>query len=155
MDKHRILILRNDMDINKVMLLGRVGKDPEFFKKNNGEEIGKIRLATSKYTFNKDTQEYTPKTEWHNIVVYSQMLIKIVRERVKKGTKIYVEGTIKSTEFTAKDGTKQKSIDIEIPNFEGTLKIAEQPKTQNVIPEQIQSQGIEEDEFFIDDELPF
>lgn len=123
------------MDINDVTLLGRVGKDPEFFKMSNGDEIAKIRLATSYNFFDKQTQQYIDRTSWHNVVVYPQLLVKIAKERVNKGAVIYVKGSIKYKEYKGNDGILRQSTDIEVAPGGGVMKLVEKPKTQNTVTE--------------------
>jgi single-strand DNA-binding protein len=82
------------MSINKVILIGNVGTDPEIRNTNDGREIASFSLATSESWKDKNSGEKKEKTEWHRLVVFSQGLVGIVKNYVKKGSKLYIEGQL-------------------------------------------------------------
>lgn len=97
--------------INKVILLGRVGKDPEIRRFENGSVIGNFTLATSERNKDRQTGEMVEKTEWHSISCYGKTA-EFAEKYIKKGTTLYVEGKIKYKEYTGKDGVTKKYTEI-------------------------------------------
>jgi single-strand DNA-binding protein len=102
--------------INKVILLGHVGKDPEVRHLDNDRSVAKFTLATSE-TYKSKTGEKVTNTEWHNIVCW-RSLAEIAGRYVKKGTLLYVEGKIRSRSYDDKDGNKRYITEIEADNFQ-------------------------------------
>ena len=85
--------------VNKVILLGRLGKDPDIRSMQNGKKIANFSIATSKRWTDRDTQEKKEKTSWHNVVVFNEGLVGIVEQYVKKGSQIYVEGELQTRKW--------------------------------------------------------
>jgi single-strand DNA-binding protein len=96
------------MSINKVILIGNVGTDPEIRNTNDGREIASFSLATSESWKDKNSGEKKEKTEWHRLVVFSQGLVGIVKNYVKKGSKLYIEGQLQTRKWTDKDGADKE-----------------------------------------------
>lgn len=111
------------MSINKVILVGNVGQDPEIRNTNDGREIASFSLATSESWKDKNTGEKKDKTEWHRIVVFSQGLVGIVKSYVKKGTKLYIEGQLQTRKWTDNSGADKYTTEIVLQNFNSTLQI--------------------------------
>ncbi|MDR1499182.1 MAG: single-stranded DNA-binding protein [Rickettsiales bacterium] len=111
------------MSINKVILIGNVGKDPEIRTMNNGNEVALFGLATSEYWRDKATGEKKDKTEWHRIVVYSQGLVGIVKSYVKKGTKLYVSGSIQTRKWVDAQGLDKHATEIILQGYTAELQI--------------------------------
>lgn len=109
--------------VNKVILLGNVGKDPEIRSFQNGSELAQFSLATTDGYKNKKTGEWVSNTEWHYIKVYNENLVNFVKKFVKKGSKVYVEGQIKTEVFTDAQGKERKSTHILLSKFKGDIKI--------------------------------
>lgn len=105
------------MDINKVTLMGNAGKDPEFYEFESGDRVGKISVATN-VSWQKDG-EWKSKTTWHNVECFNDFLNKRL-DKITKGTKVYIEGTIKVDEYE-KDGVTMRATKVEIPKFGGEL----------------------------------
>ena len=84
--------------VNKVILLGNVGKKPEIRATQNGSKLASFSLATGKRWKDKETQEYKDKTEWHNIVVFGDGLVNVIENYVNKGSKLYIEGELQTDE---------------------------------------------------------
>ncbi|MDR2760249.1 MAG: single-stranded DNA-binding protein [Rickettsiales bacterium] len=116
------------MSINKVILIGNVGKDPEIRSMNNGNEVALFSLATSEYWRDKATGEKKDKTEWHRIVVYSQGLVNIIKSYVKRGTKLYVSGSIQTRRWTDAQGAEKYATEIILQGYTAELQILE-PRT--------------------------
>jgi len=104
------------MGINKVILVGNVGKDPEVRHLDNGVAVAKFPLATSETYKNKNGEKVT-NTEWHNIVIW-RGLAEVVEKYVKKGNSLYIEGKIKTRSWDDKDGNKRYATDIIADNME-------------------------------------
>lgn len=111
------------MSINKVILVGNVGQDPEIRSTNDGREIANFSLATSESWKDKNTGEKKDKTEWHRVSVFSQGLVGIVKNYVKKGTKLYLEGSLQTRKWTDNQGIEKYTTEITLQNFNSTLQI--------------------------------
>ena len=111
------------MSVNRVILIGNLGKDPEVKNTQDGRELAFFSVATSESWKDKTTGERKEKTEWHRIAVYSQGLVEIVKKYVKKGTKVYVEGSLHTRKWVDKDGVEKYLTEIVLQNFNSTLQI--------------------------------
>ncbi|MET0407916.1 MAG: single-stranded DNA-binding protein [Hyphomicrobium sp.] len=107
--------------VNKVILVGNVGKDPEIRRTQDGRPIANLSLATSDTWRDKATGERKEKTEWHRVVVFSEPLCKIVEQYIKKGSKLYVEGALQTRKWTDQSGAEKYSTEVVIQGFNGTL----------------------------------
>ncbi|MDR2077784.1 MAG: single-stranded DNA-binding protein [Rickettsiales bacterium] len=121
------------MSINKVILIGNVGKDPEVRTMNNGNEVALFSLATSDSWKDKTTGERRDKTEWHRIVIYSQGLVNIVRNYVKKGTKLYISGSIQTRKWTDSAGIEKYATEIILQGYTAELQILD-PRNSTASP---------------------
>ena len=97
--------------VNKVIIIGNVGKDPEIRRTQDGKAIANLSVATSESWKDKQTGEQKEKTEWHNVVFFSR-LAEIAGQYLKKGRQVYVEGSIRSREYTDKEGQKKTAYEI-------------------------------------------
>ena len=111
------------MALNKVILIGNVGKDPEIRTMNNGNEVAIFTLATTDSWRDKTTGERKDKTEWHRIVIYTQGLVTICRNYVKKGSKLYVEGTLQTRKWVDNQGIERQVTEIILQGFNCTLQL--------------------------------
>lgn len=111
------------MSINKVILIGNVGKEPEIRTMNNGNEVALFSLATSEYWRDKATGEKKDKTEWHRVVVYSQGLVNIIKNYVKKGTKLYLSGSIQTRKWVDAQGIDKHATEIVLQGYTAELQI--------------------------------
>jgi single-strand DNA-binding protein len=111
------------MSINKVILVGNVGQDPEIRSTQDGREIANFSIATSESWKDKNTGERKDKTEWHRVAVFSQGLVTIIKNYVKKGTKLYIEGAIQSRKWTDNQGVEKTTTEIVLQNYNSTLQI--------------------------------
>jgi single-strand DNA-binding protein len=108
--------------LNKVTLIGNLGKDPEVRFMPNGGAVANITLATSEKWKDKQTGEQKEKTEWHRVVMFGK-LAEIAGEYLKKGAKIYVEGALQTRKWTNQEGNDQYTTEIVIQDFGGTMKM--------------------------------
>lgn len=111
------------MSVNKVILIGNVGRDPEVRTMNNGNEVALFSLATSESWKDKSTGERKDRTEWHRIVVYSQGLVNIIKNYVKKGTKLYVSGSIQTRKWVDAQGLDKHATEIILQGYTAELQI--------------------------------
>lgn len=111
-------------DLNKVMLIGNVGRTPEEREFGSGKRLVKFSLATNESWKNKQTGEYEKETQWHNCVCFNEFLCKLLIDRVGVGTKLYVEGTLKTRSYRQEGDTKDRYMtEIVLPMFGGDIKI--------------------------------
>lgn len=106
--------------VNKVILVGNLGADPEVKALNDGRKVANFSLATSESWRDKSTGERKEKTEWHRVVVWSEGLIKIIEQYVKKGDKVYAEGQLQTRKWE-KDGVDHYSTEVVLQAFNGSI----------------------------------
>ncbi len=116
------------MSINRAILLGNVGKDPEFRTTQSGDEVATFSIATSETWKDKNTGEKKESTEWHTIVVFNQGLIRIIRDYVRKGSRLAIEGKIKTRKWQDRDGHDRWTTEIVLGRFDGTLSLEGSPQ---------------------------
>ncbi len=109
--------------VNKVILVGNLGKDPESQTFANGGSVVKFSLATSETWRDKTTNERKEKTEWHNVVIYNEPLGKIASQYLKKGSTVYLEGAIQSRKFQDSSGNERTTTEIVLQRFRGELTL--------------------------------
>ena len=111
------------MSVNKVILVGNVGQDPEIKNMQDGKEIATFSIATSESWKDKNSGEKRDKTEWHRIVVFSQGLVGIIKNYVKKGTKLYIEGQLQTRKWSDSNGVEKYTTEVALTQFNSTLQI--------------------------------
>ncbi|HTZ68007.1 MAG TPA: single-stranded DNA-binding protein [Roseiarcus sp.] len=109
--------------VNKVILIGNLGKDPEVRRLNSGDQVVNFTLATSETWRDKTTSERREKTEWHNIVIFNENLCKIVEQYCKKGTKVYLEGQLQTRKWQDQSGNDRYTTEIVLQRFRGELML--------------------------------
>jgi len=107
--------------VNKVILVGNLGKDPEIRNTQDGREIASFSIATSESWKDKNSGERKEKTEWHNIVIFNPNLVTVVKNYVKKGSKLYIEGALQTRKWTDKEGKDRYSTEVVLQGFNGSL----------------------------------
>ena len=107
--------------INKVTLVGNVGRDPEIRTTQDGKEIATITLATSESWKDRVSGERKERTEWHKIVVFAEGLVNIIKNYVKKGSKLYVEGALQTRKWVDNSGAERYTTEIVLQNFNSAL----------------------------------
>ncbi len=107
--------------VNKVILVGNLGKDPEIRRTQDGRPIANLSVATSESWRDKATGERKEKTEWHRVVIFSEGLCKIAEQYLKKGSKVYLEGQLQTRKWQDKDGNDKYSTEVVLQNFNSTL----------------------------------
>jgi len=107
--------------VNKVILVGNLGRDPEIRRTQDGRPIANLSVATSESWRDKNTGERKEKTEWHRVVIFSEGLCRVVEQYLKKGSKVYLEGQLQTRKYTDKDGVEKYSTEVVLQNFNSTL----------------------------------
>jgi single-strand DNA-binding protein len=107
--------------VNKVILVGNLGKDPEIRRTQDGRPIANLSVATSESWRDKTTGERKEKTEWHRVVIFNEGLCKIVEQYLKKGSKVYLEGALQTRKWTDKDGHDKYSTEVVLQGFNSNL----------------------------------
>jgi single-strand DNA-binding protein len=107
--------------VNKVILVGNLGKDPEIRRTQDGRSIANLSIATSETWRDKGTGERKEKTEWHRVVIFSEPLCKIVEQYLKKGAKVYIEGALQTRKWTDQSGVEKYSTEVVLQGFNSTL----------------------------------
>jgi len=107
--------------VNKVILVGNLGKDPEIRRTQDGRPIANLSIATSESWRDKNTGERKEKTEWHRVVVFNEGLCKVIEQYLKKGSKVYLEGALQTRKWTDKDGHEKYSTEVVLQGFNSTL----------------------------------
>tara|TARA_B100001250_G_C19225727_1_gene539920 strand:- start:37 stop:459 length:423 start_codon:yes stop_codon:yes gene_type:complete len=139
--------------LNKVMLIGNVGKNPEVRFAQNGNKIASFSLATSETWKDKETGEQNKKTEWHKIVVFNPFLANLIDERIKSGAKLFIEGSLQTRKWTDNAGADKYVTEVVLSAYKGDIKMLDSkptesvenaPETQNIAPQDD-----------LDDEIPF
>ena len=109
--------------VNRVILIGNLAQDPEIRSTNDGRELANLSLATTEKWKDKNTGEKREKTEWHRVVIFNQSLVAIIKNYVKKGSKLYVEGQLQTRKWTDNNGVDKYTTEIVLQNINSTLLI--------------------------------
>src|ERR1700746_344571 len=107
--------------VNKVILVGNLGADPEIRRTQDGRPIAHLRVATSETWRDKATGERKEKTEWHRVVIFNEGLAKIAEQYLKKGAKVYLEGALQTRKWTDQSGVEKYSTEVVLQGFHSTL----------------------------------
>src|SRR5258708_8881108 len=107
--------------VNKVILVGNLGKDPESRRTQDGRPIAKLSVERSDPWRDKATGERKEKTEWHRVVIFSEPLCKIVEQYLKKGAKVYIEGALQTRKWTDASGVEKYSTEVVLQGFNSVL----------------------------------
>ena len=148
--------------LNKVLLIGRLGADPEIKQMVNGKSVARLSLATSQSWKDKNTGEKKEKTEWHRIVVFNEGLVNVVKQYLKKGAQIYIEGQISTRKWKDEQSGQDKySTEIVIQGYNSSLTMLGSSGggiSNDMSNQQINKnsdQGVKESQNDLDDEIPF
>ena len=145
--------------LNKVLLIGRLGADPEIKQMSNGKNVARMSLATSDSWKDKNTGEKKEKTEWHRVVIFNEGLVNIVQQYLKKGAQIYIEGQLTTRKWKDEQSGQDKySTEIILQGYNSTLKMLNtrtsndlSGKGSEAISNENQSAPLND----LDDEIPF
>src|SRR5437868_12300990 len=107
--------------VNKVILVGNLGKDPEVRRMTSGDPVVNLSVATSETWRDKSSGERKEKTEWHRVVIFNKNLAEVAEKYLRKGAKVYIEGQLQTRKWTDKDGQEKYSTEVVLQNFRGEL----------------------------------
>ena len=148
--------------LNKVLLIGRLGADPEIKQMVNGKSVARLSLATSNTWKDKNTGEKKEKTEWHRVVIFNEGLVNVVQQYVKKGTQVYIEGQLTTRKWKdEKSGLDRYSTEVVLQGFNSSFKILSSKNSQieNLKDNNTDKNSLPDDEKTssndLDDEIPF
>src|SRR6186713_3394119 len=114
--------------VNKVILVGNLGKDPEIRRTQDGRPIANLSVATSESWRDKNTGERKEKTEWHRVVIFSEGLCKIAEQYLKKGSKVYLEGALQTRKWTDQAGVEKYSTEVVLQGFNAVMVLLDRPE---------------------------
>ena len=144
--------------VNKVILVGNLGKDPETRRTTDGNPIVNFTLATSENWRDKATGERKEKTEWHRVVIFNENLAKVAEQYLRKGSKVYIEGQLQTRKWTDKDGQEKYTTEVVLSRFRGELQMLDSRGEGGGAP-RVSSGGSDAPASFdrseLDDEIPF
>ena len=151
--------------VNKVILIGNLGKDPDIRVMQNGKEMASFSIATSESWVDKTSGIRTEKTEWHNIVVFNEGLVKIIKNCVRKGSKIYIEGSLRTRKWTDQNNVDRYTTEVILQGFNSALYMLDSKNgtsdnnsnTDGYTDESHNKDNFDSncDDIIIDDEIPF
>ena len=148
--------------LNKVLLIGRLGADPDVKQMVNGKSVARLSLATSQSWKDKATGERKEKTEWHRVVIFNEGLVNVVQQYVKKGTQVYIEGQLTTRKWRdEKSGTDRYSTEIVLQGFNSSFKIlsSKSGQIENMQDSKNEKSSLPNEENTpssdLDDEIPF
>ena len=127
--------------VNKVILLGNLGKDPDIRSMQSGSKMASFSMATSKRWKDKNTQEQRDKTSWHNIVVFGDGLVDIVEKYVKKGSKLYVEGELQTRKWQDQEGNDKYTTEVVLQGYNCNLTLLDSRGSNNNSSDSIEKQS--------------
>jgi single-strand DNA-binding protein len=107
--------------LNKVLLIGRLGNDPEIKQMQNGKSVARLSVATSESWKDKNTGEKKEKTEWHRVVIFNEGLVSVVQKYLKKGAQVYIEGQLNTNKYTDSNGQEKYSTQIVLQGYSSSL----------------------------------
>ncbi len=152
--------------VNKVILVGNLGRDPEIRSLNSGDRVANLSIATSETWRDRNSGERKERTEWHRVVIFNDNLVKVAENYLRKGSKVYIEGQLSTRKFTDQSGVEKYSTEVVLQKFRGELTMldgkgegggrdegdfggyAAGPRTQSSGPKETFSADL-------DDEIPF
>ena len=115
--------------VNKVILVGNLGRDPEVRRLANGDPVVNLRVATTETWREKSSGERKERTEWHSVVIFNDNLAKIAEQYLRKGSKVYLEGQNQTRKWTDKDGIERYTTEVVLQRFRGELTILDAPRS--------------------------
>ena len=145
--------------VNKVILVGNLGKDPDVRRTQSNDAIVNLSVATSETWRDKQTGERREKTEWHRVVIFNENLAKVAENYLRKGSKVYLEGQLQTRKYTDKDGAEKYSTEVVLQRFRGELVMLDSRGDREAAPARNGGMSHEAPASFerneMDDEIPF
>jgi single-strand DNA-binding protein len=146
--------------VNKVILVGNLGRDPEVRRLSSGDPVVNLSVATSENWRDKASGERKERTEWHRVVIFNENLAKVAEQYLRKGSKIYLEGQLQTRKYTDKDGAEKYSTEIVLQRYRGELVMLDARGSGEAGERSERSMGPGEssrsfERADLDDEIPF
>ena len=144
--------------LNKVMLIGNLGNDPEVRSTQDGRSLCTFSIATTESWKDKNSGERRDKTEWHRIVIFNEGLVRIAEQYLKKGSKVFLEGQLQTRKWEDKDGIEKYTTEVVLQGFNSTFKMLDNRNSGSVDNNFSQDNAISDSSNFdseIDDDIPF
>lgn len=138
--------------LNKVLIIGNLGRDPEIRTLNNGDKIANLNVATSESWKDKQTGERKEKSEWHKVVIFNPHLTEVAERFLRKGSKVYLEGSLATRKYTDKDGADKYTTEIVLQRFRGELVMLDGRDDAGRASTSGRDAGVGDD---LDSEIPF
>jgi single-strand DNA-binding protein len=139
--------------VNKVTIVGNLGRDPEIRTMQNGNKVVTLSVATTESWRDRNSEEYKQKTEWHRVVIFNEHLVKVAEKHLEKGTKIYLEGQLQTRKWTDNKGQEKYTTEVVLPRFRGELQLLSGGKQSENCQDHDTVQDFNPD--YPDDEIPF
>ena len=140
--------------INKVILIGNLGKDPEIRSMQDGKTIVNFSIATSENWKYKSSGESREKTEWHRVVIFNEHLAKVAQNYLKKGSKVYLEGQLQTRKWTDQSGVEKYTTEVVLQRFKGELTMLD-GRSEERVGNEVQNKTEAPPSNNMDDEIPF
>ena len=146
--------------LNKVLLIGRLGNDPEIKQMQNGKSVARLSVATSESWKDKNTGERKEKTEWHRVVIFNEGLVSVVQKYLKKGAQIYIEGQLNTNKYTDSNGQEKYSTQIVLQGYNSSLTMLDGKNSSSGDSKKLESSQLPSDDMpdisqDPDDKVPF
>jgi single-strand DNA-binding protein len=146
--------------LNKVLLIGRLGNDPEIKQMQNGKSVARLSVATSESWKDKNTGEKKEKTEWHRVVIFNEGLVGVVQKYLKKGAQVYIEGQLNTNKYTDSSGQEKYSTQIVLQGYSSSLTMLDGKNSSSGEGKKLESSQLPSDDMpdisqDPDDKVPF
>jgi single-strand DNA-binding protein len=146
--------------LNKVLLIGRLGNDPEIKQMQNGKSVARLSVATSESWKDKNTGEKKEKTEWHRVVIFNEGLVGVVQKYLKKGAQVYIEGQLNTNKYTDSNGQEKYSTQIVLQGYSSSLTMLDGKNSSSGESKKLESSQLPSDDMpdisqDPDDKVPF
>ena len=146
--------------LNKVLLIGRLGNDPEIKQMQNGKSVARLSVATSESWKDKNTGERKEKTEWHRVVIFNESLVSVVQKYLKKGAQVYIEGQLNTNKYTDSNGQEKYSTQIVLQGYNSSLTMLDGKNSSSGDSKKLESSQLPSDDMpdisqDPDDKVPF
>ena len=147
-------------NLNKVLLIGRLGNDPEIKQMQNGKSVARLSVATSESWKDKNTGERKEKTEWHRVVIFNEGLVSVVQKYLKKGAQVYIEGQLNTNKYTDSNGQEKYSTQIVLQGYNSSLTMLDGKNSSSGDSKKLESSQLPSDDMpdisqDPDDKVPF
>jgi single-strand DNA-binding protein len=146
--------------LNKVLLIGRLGNDPEIKQMQSGKSVARLSVATSESWKDKNTGERKEKTEWHRVVIFNEGLVSVVQKYLKKGAQVYIEGQLNTNKYTDSNGQEKYSTQIVLQGYNSSLTMLDGKNSSSGDSKKLESSQLPSDDVpdisqDPDDKVPF